>query len=165
MSRPKPILSLAFLLTTALLVAACGGSSKSSSAPPGNSTVATADASVGTILVDRNGNTLYLFARDSGGTSSCTGACAKAWPPAAPSTAKLHAGSGVKASLLTTITRGDGSKELAYNGHPLYTFSGDTKTGDLNGQDSSAFGANWYVVSPQGSSITKKASSRPAMGY
>ena len=142
----KRFLTLALLLTSAVLATACGGSSKSTAS--GNSTVSTADTSVGTILVDRDGDTLYLFAKDSGGASSCTGACAKAWPPAAPSSAKLHAGSGAKASLLTTITRGGGTKQLSYNGHPLYTFSGDNKAGDLNGQGSNAFGANWYVVSP-----------------
>ena len=159
----KRFLALALLLTTAVLAAACGGSSKSTAS--GNSTVSTADTSVATILVDRDGDTLYLFAKDSGGTSSCTGACAKAWPPAAPSSAKLRAGSGAKASLLTTITRGGGTRQLSYNGHPLYTFSGDNKAGDLKGQGSNAFGANWYVVSPAGTSITKRASPPHGMGY
>jgi len=160
---PKRLPALALLLTVTVVAAACGGSSKS--APRGNSTVATADTSLGTILVDRDGATLYLFAKDSGGASSCTGACAKAWPPATPSSARLHAGAGVKASLLTTITRGGGAKQLSYDGHPLYTFSGDKKAGDLNGQGSNAFGASWYVVSPQGASITTKASPPHGMGY
>jgi predicted lipoprotein with Yx(FWY)xxD motif len=71
----------------------------------------------------------------------------------------------VRASLLKTITRADGTKELAYDGHPLYTFSGDSKAGDLNGQASNAFGAKWYVVSAKGAAIEKGASSAPKMGY
>ena len=154
----------ALLAATALLAAACGGSSKSSPATSSNSTVAKADSDVGTILVDRSGDTLYLFEKDSGGASSCTGACAKAWPPSAARGATLRPGSGVKASLLRTMTRSDGAKQLTYNGHPLYTFSGDGKAGDISGQGSNAFGGRWYVVSPDGSAIRKAAPSGH-MGY
>jgi predicted lipoprotein with Yx(FWY)xxD motif len=150
--------------TTALFAVACGGSSKSAPAASSNSTVATAGSGVGSILVDSQGETLYLFAKDSGGASSCSGACAKAWPPYAAKGAALHAGSGLEASLLKSMTRADGTKQLTYDGHPLYTFSGDGKAGDITGQGSDAFGAHWYVVSPKGDAI-KKAASTHGMGY
>src|SRR5258706_16405946 len=93
----------ALLATVAVLGAACGGSG--TSAPTSsNSTVATADSGVGRILVDRQGETLYLFAKDRGGASACSGACAKAWPPYAATGAALHVGSGLKASLLKSMT-------------------------------------------------------------
>jgi predicted lipoprotein with Yx(FWY)xxD motif len=163
-SLPHSATVCALLATVAVLGSACGGSSKSAPATSSNSTVATADSAVGSILVDRQGETLYLFAKDRGGASACSGACAKAWPPYAATGAALHPGSGLKASLLKSMTRADGTKQLTYNGHPLYTFSGDSKAGDINGQRSDAFGARWYVVSPAGAAI-EKAASRPAMGY
>jgi predicted lipoprotein with Yx(FWY)xxD motif len=159
-----PAAVCALLATVAVLGAACGGSSKSAPASS-NSTVATADSNVGSILVDSAGETLYLFAKDSGGVSACGGACAKAWPPYAAKGAALHVGSGLKASLLKRMTRADGTKQLTYNGHPLYTFSGDSKAGDITGQGSDAFGARWYVVSPDGAAIEKAASSGSHMGY
>jgi predicted lipoprotein with Yx(FWY)xxD motif len=154
----------ALLATAALFGAACGGSGKSSPPTSSNSTVATADTDVGSILVDRSGDTLYLFEKDSGGASSCAGACAKAWPPYTAKGAALHPGPGVKAALLKSMTRADGTKQLTYDGHPLYTFSGDSKAGDIAGQGSQAFGAHWYVVSPDGSAIQKAAPSGH-MGY
>ena len=160
----KPSVICALLAITAVFAAACGGSSKSTPAAPGNSTIAKADSTVGSILVDSDGQTLYLFAKDSGAASSCSGACAKAWPPYAAKSAALHAGPGLDASLLKSMTRADGSKQLSYNGHPLYTFSGDSKAGDITGQGSDAFGAHWYVVSPAGAAVTKAAVSH-GMGY
>jgi predicted lipoprotein with Yx(FWY)xxD motif len=147
----------ALLAVTAVFATACGGMSNSTSTHS-SSTVATSKTSVGTILVDSNGDTLYLFAKDHGGASSCSGACAKAWPPYAAKGASPSAGPGLKASLLKSMERADGTRQLTYDGHPLYTFSGDSKAGDLTGQDSDAFGAHWYAVSPQGSAITKAAS-------
>ena len=155
----------ALLAAVAVLAAACGGSSKSAATSSSNSTLATADSNVGSILVDRRGETLYLFAKDGGGVSACSGACAKAWPPYSAKGAALHVGSGLKASLLKSVTRADGTTQLTYNGHPLYTFSGDSKAGDITGQGSDAFGAHWYVVSPKGAAIEKAASSAPKMGY
>jgi predicted lipoprotein with Yx(FWY)xxD motif len=153
----------ALLALTAVFGAACGGMSKSSSSTS-NSTVATANSGVGNVLVDSDGDTLYLFAKDSSGASSCTGACARAWPPYAGKGTVLHAGSGLEASLLKRMTRADGAKQLTYDGHPLYTFSGDSKAGDIAGQGSDAFGAHWYVVSPTGTAIQKAAPSTH-MGY
>jgi predicted lipoprotein with Yx(FWY)xxD motif len=170
-SRPSPSHSwrrsaavCTLLAITAVLAAACGGSSKPASAKQNNVAIATAESDVGSILVDRDGNTLYLFAKDSRGASSCTGDCAKAWPPYAAKGTALHAGDGLKGSLLKRMTRADGAKQLTYNGHPLYTFSGDSKPGDITGQGSNAFGAHWYAVSPQGTAATKTVSA-PKMGY
>ncbi len=64
-----------------------------------------------------------------------------------------QAGSGVKQSLLSTIKRADGTKQITYNGHPLYYFAGDTSAGDANGEGSKAFGAEWYVVNASGKKV------------
>ncbi len=161
----------------ALAIAACGSSgggsgASSTPAPPTNAsgasvTVGTASSgSLGTILVDSQGRTLYLFQQDKGTTSSCTGACATAWPPAT-ATGAPTAGSGANASLLGTTTRSDGTTQVTYNGHPLYHFSGDSQPGNTNGQGVSAFGALWYVVSPSGNQVTSgsSSSSSSSVGY
>jgi predicted lipoprotein with Yx(FWY)xxD motif len=90
-----------------------------------------------------------------------------AWPPL-ETTAKPTAGSGVKISPLATTKRADGSEQVTYNGHPLYTFQGDTASGNTNGQGSNGFGAPWFVLSPSGNQITSSASSSgssPSTGY
>jgi predicted lipoprotein with Yx(FWY)xxD motif len=131
------------------------GSSGTSSAGSGQSGVAmvkTASSKVGTILVDANGRTLYLFEKDSPNQSACAGACASAWPIDHTSAAP-KAGGQVKASLLGTIKRSDGSMQVTYNQHPLYYYAGDTAGGQLNGQGLNAFGAGWDVLSPSGNKI------------
>ena len=92
---------------------------------------------------------LYLFEADKSSTSTCTGACAAAWPPLT-TTGAPTAGTGVKASLLGTSKRDDGKMEVTYNGHPLYYFANDSAPGDIKGQGVDAFGAEWYAVSPEG---------------
>ena len=104
---------------------------------------------LGTILVDGEGRTLYLFTRDEGSTSSCTAGCAQTWPPLLASLEV--AGKGVQADLLGTIDRADGSSQVTYNGHPLYNFSGDQEAGQARGQST---GGMWFVVSPAGEAIT-----------
>jgi predicted lipoprotein with Yx(FWY)xxD motif len=106
----------------------------------------------GKFLVGSNGRTLYLWEADQSGKSTCSGACAAAWPPDIV-TGTPKAGSGVSQSLLSTIKRSDGSMQLAYNGHPLYYFTGDSAAGTAMGQGSKAFGAGWYVVNASGSKI------------
>ena len=104
-------------------------------------TVSVADSSLGPILVDGDGMTLYMFAPDNAGPSTCTDQCLEAWPAlAGPATA----GEGVDASLLGTAPRPeDGSEQATCDGWPLYTFVQDAAPGDVNGQ-----GANdvWYVL-------------------
>ena len=143
----------ALLATVAVLGAACGGSGKSAPATSSNSTLATADSNVGSILVDRQGETLYLFAKDRGGASACSGACAKAWPPYAATGAALHVGSGLKASLLKSMTRADGTKQLTYNGHPLYTYVADSSAAETDYVGANQFGGTWMAVNGGGKTV------------
>jgi predicted lipoprotein with Yx(FWY)xxD motif len=102
-------------------------------------TVSTATTKLGTVLVDSEGKTLYTSSGDTKpGTSSCTGSCATIWPPLAVTGAATY-GAGLTASKFTTITRSDGTKQLAYNGKPLYTFASDAKPGDTTGQGVGGF--------------------------
>ena len=110
----------------------------------------------GSHLVDANGQSLYVLSADTKDTSTCTGDCAKAWPPLAAQ-GKPTAASGVAASLLATIKRQDGTEQVTYNGLPLYTFVKDTATGDTNGEGVTAFGGEWDLVSPYGSAIKPPA--------
>ena len=116
--------------------------------------VSTASSKLGRILVDARGRTLYLFEKDKNGKSACVGQCATFWPPLIAS-GKPLAGTGSKASLLGTTRRADGRLQVTYNHHPLYRFLKDTKKGQENGEGVSAFGAQWYVVSPMGAKIGK----------
>jgi predicted lipoprotein with Yx(FWY)xxD motif len=115
----------------------------------GDATVATAESDLGTILVDGEGRTLYLFMPDAQGASTCTDSCLATWPAlAGPATA----GSGVDQALLATVNRpDDGSAQVTYNGWPLYYFASDAAPGDTNGQ---GVGDIWYVVDPSGNAIT-----------
>jgi predicted lipoprotein with Yx(FWY)xxD motif len=117
-------------------------------AATGAASITLADSSLGKIVVDASGLTLYAFMKDTGGTSSCTGACATAWPPA-KATGTPTAGTGISGTL-TTITRDDGTKQLKLGNWPLYRFSGDAAKGDVNGQGS---GGSWHVVGGDGAPI------------
>jgi predicted lipoprotein with Yx(FWY)xxD motif len=147
-------------LVAAALAAACGGSaygSGASATPAATSTTAAASVksatgAPGTFLVDAKGRTLYLWVADKGSKSTCSGACAQAWPPLT-TTGRPKAGAGAKASLLGTTKRADGTLEVTYAGHPLYSFSGDAQPGQTSGQGSKAFGADWLVVAPNGKAI------------
>src|SRR5919199_3798028 len=113
------------------------------------STVLVQKSSFGQILFDGRGFALYAFTRDSRGRSACSGACAKAWPPYVVRSRAL-AGRGVKASLLGTARRGDGSLQVTYAGRPLYYYVGDRKPGQILCQNVSEFGGLWLVVRPNG---------------
>lgn len=106
---------------------------------------------VGKVLVDENGMTLYYFEKDvkGSGKSTCSGACASAWPPLLTG-GEPEAMSGAQASMLGTIERSDGTMQVTYAGWPLYTFVEDAKPGEDNGTDSKAFGASWYPLHPDG---------------
>jgi predicted lipoprotein with Yx(FWY)xxD motif len=121
-------------------------------APQRGPVISTAKTSLGTILVNSRGTTLYLFQKDRNGKSVCAGKCAGFWPPLIVSGKPSVAG-GAKASLVGTTRRSDGRMQVTYNHHPLYTFAKDKKKGQTNGQGVNAFGANWYVVSPAGAKI------------
>lgn len=120
-----------------------------STEPAAASTVATADTDLGTILVDGDGMTLYLFMPDAQSASTCVDACAGTWPAlAGPATA----GNGVDEALLGTADRPDnGSAQVTYNGWPLYHFAGDAAPGNTNGQ---GIGNIWYVVDAAGNAVT-----------
>ena len=155
----------ALLVLAALAVAGCGGggSSNASSGPPKTAsgaaaTVGVSNEGLGNILVNAKGRTLYLFTRDSGTMSECSGACAVNWPPL-KATGKPTIGTGANASLTSTTSRPGGTKQVTYNGHPLYLFKGDSNPGDTNGQGLNAFGGNWYALSAAGNKITKQPSS------
>ena len=98
------------------------------SATQANGTVSLSKTKLGEVLVNSKGLTLYMFSRDKNGKSSCSGSCAKFWPPYLLH-GKVTAGSGVKASLLGTTRRGNGSMQVTYNKHPLYGFALDKKAG------------------------------------
>ena len=117
-------------------------------------TVATAHSGLGRIVVDGRGRTLYLFEKDRRGHSACSGTCAAYWPPLLTS-AKPVAKTGVKASLLGTTRRADGTKQVTFAGHPLYFFSGDVKRGETSGEGLHDFGAGWYVLTPSGKKIDR----------
>jgi predicted lipoprotein with Yx(FWY)xxD motif len=117
--------------------------------------ITTASASGMTFLTDGNGHAVYLWVKDTGDASQCSGACAGAWPPV---TGTPTAGGSVKASDLGTITRSDGTKQVTYDGHPLYYFAGDSAAGQANGQGSDSFGAKWWLVSPAGADVTATVS-------
>ena len=139
----------------AVAISGCGGSSKASATPSTTTTKAQAasvdvrDTSLGKILVDSQGRSLYLFKKDTGTKSTCNGSCAIAWPPFTTS-GTPQAGTGTKASLIATSTRTDGKDQVTYNGHPLYRYSGDSASGQTNGQ---GVGGIWYVVGVNGSPV------------
>jgi predicted lipoprotein with Yx(FWY)xxD motif len=159
---PGPV-KLIVPLASALLVAACGSAAASTSAPAssaaaaGSSTtgtvITTQAGSAGAFLTTASGRTVYLWAKDGMNMSDCSGACASAWPPV-PATGTLTAAGSAKASDLGTITRSDGTKQVTYDGHPLYYFVGDSAAGQTNGQGSDNFGAKWWLVAPSGAQIT-----------
>jgi predicted lipoprotein with Yx(FWY)xxD motif len=126
--------------------------------------VSTAGTSLGRILVDSRGRTLYLFEKDRNGKSACSGKCAAFWPPLI-ATAKPRTTGTAKTSLLGTTKRADGRLQVTYNHHPLYTFVKDTKKGQTNGEGVNAFGAGWDVVSPAGAKIEKPTPSTGGGGY
>jgi predicted lipoprotein with Yx(FWY)xxD motif len=157
--------AVAGMVAVTLAVAGCGYSSGGQNAagyggggaPPatagsGMASVDLADSSLGQILVDGSGRTLYLFEADKGTSSACDGACAKVWPPLTGA-GRPTAGPGVAAVKLGTAKRGDGTVGVTYNGHPLYTFAGDSSPGQATGQGSDDFGAEWYVLSAAGKAI------------
>jgi predicted lipoprotein with Yx(FWY)xxD motif len=171
--------SLLVLAISAIAVAGCGSANSSTSstaaaAQPAASTatssssssgesIATTKGSAGTYLTGDEGRAVYLWVADSGGKSSCSGACAQAWPPV-ETKGNPTAGSGVNAADLGTITRSDGSEQVTYKGHPLYYFIADKSKGEVKGQGSNSFGAKWWLVAPSGSAITTSATSASSSG-
>lgn len=154
-------------VAAALLSAACGGATQpaaiaspspspaASPSPSPATTTATiavaANATLGKILVDGSGKTVYLFVADTGKVSTCYSTCAMYWPPVLTVGAP-KVGTGAKSSLLGTTKRTDGTTEVTYAGHPLYYFVTD-KPGDANGQGVNGFGGLWWVLTPSGAAM------------
>jgi predicted lipoprotein with Yx(FWY)xxD motif len=179
MKRTLAAASCAAATLLATLVTGCSGSSSSPSssssastaaagahrataasaaaaatAKPARATVSTRAAGhLGVILVDGKGNTLYLFEADKKDKSTCTGRCAVAWPPLL-TTGNARVGKGTDPKLLGTTRRAGGVEQVTYKGHPLYTYVGDTRPGQTNGQGLNQFGALWYVLDTKGKQVT-----------
>jgi len=117
-------------------------------------TVTTARTGLGQIIVDGRGRSLYLFEKDTHGRSACSGLCTTYWPPLLTN-GKSMAIKGAKPSLLGSVRRADGSRQVSYAGHPLYFFSGDTGRGQTNGEGLQDFGAGWYALAPSGTKIDR----------
>jgi predicted lipoprotein with Yx(FWY)xxD motif len=169
---------LAAALGVAVIVAACGSnsssSSKSSSAAASSSgygasntatavSIKTAKNSLGTYLTGPSGRALYIWVADTGGKSSCSGACASTWPPLTTKATPTASG-GAMASDLGMTTRSDGSKQVTYNGHPLYYYAGDTAAGSTNGQGSNQYGAKWWLISPSGGQVGSASATTKTSG-
>ncbi|WP_127131251.1 hypothetical protein [Georgenia sp. SYP-B2076] len=143
--------------TTPSTTSPSASTSSEGSEQSGGEVVKTAQTDLGTILVDEDGRTLYLYTKDSPGKSVCEGDCLVAWPPVG----KATAGEGVDASMLGTITRSDGATQASYGDWPLYYYAADTKAGDTTGQ---GVGGVWWVIGTDGKAIGMgaPASSMPA---
>jgi predicted lipoprotein with Yx(FWY)xxD motif len=136
--------SLIALIVVAFSVAGANGPSAASQAGP--SVLKTTSIKGVTVITNAKGLTLYWFAPDSPTKSVCNGSCASYWPPVkGPATA----GSGVSGTI-TTITRADGSKQAAYDGHPLYTYIGDSGPGQAHGNNVNLNGGLWHEVTASG---------------
>jgi predicted lipoprotein with Yx(FWY)xxD motif len=156
---------LAVSAAVALVLAGCtsssddrssSGSTSSGAAAPDDVALKTGDSIVGSIVVDAQGRTVYSFGKDTAGsgTSACSGECLANWPAATADSASPQVSDKVTGQV-GTITRDDGSVQLTLNGLPLYLYTGDKATGDINGQ---AFQGVWWVVAADGSKVTRAAS-------
>ena len=146
---------IALAVLIALAVAAAATAS-----PPKHAKVMLRSTSLGTVLGDARGRTLYLFEADPKAKSACYGQCAAVWPPFLTNGAPLEVGAA-KQGLLSTAKRKDGTLQVVYAGHPLYFFSGDTRSGQTKGEGIVHFGGSWYAVGAAGKPV-KPASSAAA---
>ena len=175
-SRGQAATLLAALIIGAGVLAGCGGGSSSTLSsstsstksttttssvptppkPPPNAEEGTVFVSLGSaaglgqVLVDSEGHTLYSFSGDSAQAASCEKACANAWPPLLVEQGEPQPSNGASAARLGTITRADGSRQVTYAGHPLYSFGGDQQPGEANGNGSAAFGGTWSALKGSG---------------
>jgi predicted lipoprotein with Yx(FWY)xxD motif len=153
--------SLVAVAATALLtLSACGnGSSSSAAQQPSTSTgggtgtsgLSVSQTSLGKVLVDGQGMTLYMLSADSHDHSTCTSQCLQFWPPVAPG------GAGQLSVAMGHTATPDGTAIATVAGHPVYTFSQDHRSGDVNGEGLNEFGGIWYAVSPSGQAVTSSS--------
>jgi predicted lipoprotein with Yx(FWY)xxD motif len=165
--RRYPRVPAALAAGAVFLLAACSagaGSVPPSAASSGGAhnaafEITVASTPAGQALAGPSGKTLYVFTRDSGSTSACTGSCAGIWPPLTPPAGQhATAGSGVTGTLGTT-TRADGTTQVTYDGRPLYYYAPDTAPGQSNGE-----GVNgvWFIATPNGQLPTAAGSGSAA---
>jgi predicted lipoprotein with Yx(FWY)xxD motif len=161
----KMMLGLTLLAVIgAAVIAGCGGGGSSSSSAEsgsgeggavkasesGGGTIDAAEVDgLGPVLVDSEGLTVYEFTVDKGTTSECYGGCEKAWPPVVAK-GKPIAGEGAMSSALGTTKRKDGTLQVTYEGHPLYTFAEDSAPGEVNGNEVEG---TWFVLNESGSAV------------
>lgn len=161
LARTATPIRLTLLLAAALVATACGSSTSSGNSPgsgnAGGTVISTSSGPAGTYLTSSSGRAVYLFMADSMNKSACSGSCTGIWPPVIAH-GKVSASGSAVSSDLGTITRSDGTKQVTYNGHPLYFFAGDSGPGMTKGQGVSGFGNKWWLVGPSGSAITKSSS-------
>jgi predicted lipoprotein with Yx(FWY)xxD motif len=159
-ARLRILLALPAAAAAAAALAACGSAAASSPSSSGNSSPAAAAASTVktatiagvTVLTSSQGFTLYSFAPDTSTTSKCNGTCAQNWPPVkGPVTA-----SGVTGTF-GAITRSDGSVQATFDGHPLYTFVGDTAPGQNKGNGLNVAGGLWHEITASGTAAPAPA--------
>jgi predicted lipoprotein with Yx(FWY)xxD motif len=106
---------------------------------------------LGSVLVTNKGYALYMFPPDAAKRVTCTGDCARGWPPLVlPDRASVVAGPGVRADLLGTVLAPDGKRVVTYRGWPLYTYLGDADPGHAAGQGKDDDGGDWYAIRPSG---------------
>lgn len=140
---------------------AAGSIGRSATRP--SATVSLHKTTLGMILVAASGRTLYLFGKDRNDRSACSASCAQFWPPLL-SRSKPTAGPGVRSALLGTTRRSNGSLQVTYNRHPLYTYALDKREGQTKGEGVFAFGATWYAVSAKGIAIVKTGATTTTTG-
>jgi predicted lipoprotein with Yx(FWY)xxD motif len=167
-SRLRMLLALLAVAAAAAVLAACsspgtsstGGSGTSGPAAASAGSLKTATIGGATVLTNAGGFTLYSFAPDTPTKSNCNGTCAQNWPPVkGPATA-----SGVTGTF-GTIKRSDGSVQATFDGHPLYTFAGDTAPGQNKGNGLNASGGLWHEITTSGSAPAGSSSSGSGGGY
>lgn len=170
-SKPRTFLAAtAAIPLVALAAVGCGSNDNgtATAATPKTSsghaaTIGAANnGSLGRILVDSQGRSIYLFKKDAGTKTTCFGACAAQWPPVRAN-GKPTVGTGLTASKAGTTARSDGQPQVTYNGHPLYRFVGDQAPGDTSGQGLTAFGASWFALSPAGNQVSGQGSTSGAL--
>ena len=136
----------------AVALSALGLLAPSAAASPASSSLEVGKSRYGPVLYDGRGFVLYAFTHDRPGRSRCSGACAQAWPPYLVPGA-VRAGTGARQSLIATVRRADGARQVTYANRPLYYYAGDRKPGQIRCQNVSEFGGLWLVVRANGAPV------------
>ncbi|MDA8262414.1 MAG: hypothetical protein M0Z47_06245 [Actinomycetota bacterium] len=158
----------AFFLASAAGFAACGygasattGTSAGGAATGSGAKLTVESSKYGKILALSSGETLYMFTADSPTASKCSASCTGIWPPVGAN--HVVAGAGVQSNLIGSISRGSGT-QLTYDGHPLYTYAGDTSAGAVAGEGINSYGGLWYVLAAGGTPVKPSSSSGSSSG-